>query len=165
MKRKHNWFKAIWTLEERDKNGNLVCSEKIRNHLADEGEYSFLQTYFQGVDIPSTFYLRLCEGNLTESSTLATVSGEPSGNGYESKSLSVGITDFPTLAQVSGDWTISSKQVVYTASGGSIGPFDTAYLATTSDDTGKLVCYFSLARERTLSDGATFTLSTKITMQ
>jgi len=165
MKRKHNWFKAIWTLEAKDKNGNVLWTEEGRNHLADEGEYSFLQTYFQGVDVNSTFYIRLCEGNLTESSTLATVSGEPSGSGYEAKELSVGITDFPTLEQVSGDWSVVTKQVVWTASGGSIGPFDNAYLATTSDNTGKLICYFTLTRERTLSDGATFTLSARITMQ
>ena len=163
--RKHKWFKAIWTLEAKDRDGKFLWKDGGRNHLADEGEYSFLQTYFRGVDVPNLFYLRLCGENLSESSTLATIAGEPSGSGYAPIALTVGITDFPTLEQISGDWSVVSKQVIWTASGGSIGPFNTAYLATTSDNTGKLICYFSLARERTLSDGATFTLSIRITMQ
>jgi hypothetical protein len=78
------------------------------------------------------------------------------GNGYTSG----GSTTTITLAEVTGTTTVSGTQVVFTASGGSIGPFRyvVLYNDTTSSPSKPLVAWWDYGSSITLADGETFTV-------
>jgi hypothetical protein len=78
------------------------------------------------------------------------------GNGYTSGGSITTIT----LAEVTGTTTVSGTQVVFTASGGSIGPFRyvVLYNDTTSSPNKPLVAWWDYGSSITLADGETFTV-------
>ena len=78
------------------------------------------------------------------------------GNGYTSG----GSTTTITLAEVTGTTTVSGTQVVFTASGGSIGPFRyvVLYNDTTTTPSKPLVAWWDYGSSITLADGETFTV-------
>jgi hypothetical protein len=78
------------------------------------------------------------------------------GNGYTSG----GSTTTITLAEVTGTTTVSGTQVVFTASGGSIGPFRyvVLYNDTTTSPSKPLVAWWDYGSSLTLADGETFTV-------
>jgi len=78
------------------------------------------------------------------------------GNGYTSG----GSTTTITLAEVTGTTTVSGTQVVFTAAGGSIGPFRyvVLYNDTTSSPSKPLVAWWDYGSSITLADGETFTV-------
>lgn len=78
------------------------------------------------------------------------------GNGYTSG----GSTTTITLAEVTGTTTVSGTQVVFTASGGSIGPFRyvVLYNDTTATPNKPLVAWWDYGSSLTLADGETFTV-------
>lgn len=102
---------------------------------------------------PQQFYVRLCNDTLLETETLSSVVGEPVGNGYLPQLLERSIVGYPTKEIITGDYRLTSKVLTFGAVGGAIGPVSTAYLATTIDNTGKLICYRALAMTRTILDG------------
>jgi hypothetical protein len=80
------------------------------------------------------------------------------GNGYTKKGAAVTVT---TSAQSAGTYTLAANQVVFTASGGTIGPLRYAVLysdtsGTTS--TRSVVSWWDYASSVTLNDGDTFTV-------
>lgn len=162
---KHKWYVGIWEITHFDKNGKVKHHEEIRNSLANEGESIMLDSFFRGLNSPTTFFIRLCHDSLDEADTLLTVQNEPVGNGYAPIELERSTTGFPTLELHDGDYRLVSKQVTFTASGGDIGPVNTAYLATTSDNSGKLVCFAGLSVERTVLDGEYMLMRYRITLQ
>lgn len=78
------------------------------------------------------------------------------GNGYTSG----GSTTTITLAEVTGTTTVSGTQVVFTAAGGSIGPFRyvVLYNDTTTSPSKPLVAWWDYGSSLTLADGETFTI-------
>ena len=158
--------KQIWHFIHRDKDGQVIWEDRIENALADEGERDILGVYYRAETAPTEFYIGLVNGAPSESTTLSTLSGEPSGNGYSRQLVERSSVGFPTVQQdVNGDWQVVSKTVTFAASGGSIGPVDHAFLATTSDNTGKFVAYVALSQSRTLADGETLDVTLTITQQ
>lgn len=90
-------------------------------------------------------------------SALADITQISSGNGYTSG----GSTTTITLSETTGTTTVSGTQVVFTASGGSIGPFRyvVLYNDTTSTPVNKpLVAWWDYGSSITLADGETFTV-------
>jgi hypothetical protein len=87
---------------------------------------------------------------------LADITQISAGNGYTSG----GSTTTITLAEVTGTTTVSGTQVVFTASGGSIGPFRyvVLYNDTTSSPNKPLVAWWDYGSSITLADGETFTV-------
>ena len=80
-----------------------------------------------------------------------------SGNGYTAGGTATTIS----LAEVTGTTTVSGTQVVFTASGGSIGPFRyvVLYNDTTSTPVNKpLVGWWDYGSSITLTDTETFTV-------
>lgn len=142
-----------WQFEIIGADGKLKETWSMFNALADEGEQNILDLYFRAQNTPSGFYLRLFNDTPVETDTLSDLTGEPSGNGYSAQALARNTTDFPTLALDSGDYKVTSKTVTFTASGGTIGAVTYAVLATTSNNTGKLVAYVALSGSRTLLAG------------
>jgi hypothetical protein len=87
---------------------------------------------------------------------LANITQIGAGNGYTSG----GSTTTITLAEVTGTTTVSGTQVVFTASGGSIGPFRyvVLYNDTTTSPSKPLVAWWDYGSSITLADGETFTV-------
>lgn len=126
--------------------------------LFDEGEQMMLDVFLRNGTAPSNFYLGLCNvsggvANMAETLTLSTLSGEASGGGYSRQLIERSNTGWPTLALNSGDYMATASVETFTASGGTIGPVNVAFLATTSDNTGKLITAVDLSTARTLQDG------------
>lgn len=164
--KKHNFWLGIWDFEVKDKDGNLVEKWSQQNDLADEGENLMLDAFFRGQNNPSGgFYIRLFNDTPVETDGLADLTGEPSGNGYSAEALAQDTTDFPTLELDSGDWRVVSKTVTFTADGGAIGPVTYGVLATSSDNTGKLVAYVPLSVSRTLADGESLAVTITIKLR
>lgn len=151
---KHKFYKSFWTIKH-IRNGKEIWSIKKQNSLADEGEESILESFFRGNAsfTPAIFYVRLCNDTIVETDTLASILNEPSGNGYSTPSVERSTVGFPTKDTFGGNARITSKEVIFTASGGDIGPVTNLYLATTSNNTGKLIAFLALPLSRLILDG------------
>lgn len=81
------------------------------------------------------------------------------GHGYTAGGTSIGAPT--TASQSGGTFTLAAAQVVYTASGGTIGPFE--YIVLFNDSTGTSatrppVAWWDYGMALTLNDGETFTV-------
>lgn len=136
-----------------------------KNGLVLEGAKCFLETifrdrasnYFGDTD----FFIGMYNGTVSSSTVLATVPGEPSGNGYSRQRIERSVVGWPTLEINEGNWRIVSKEVTLTASGGNIGPVQGAFLGTSEDNTGTLISYLAFGVERTILSGDTITMQIK----
>lgn len=164
MIKKHEWYDCRWQINFYSK-GELVYSENIRNALVDEGERALLLQFFRSEEAPSTFYARLCNDSLLETDALSDIQNEPSGNGYSAQEIQRSSIGWPTIELDSGDYRLVSKTVTFTASGGNIGPINTLYLATTSDNTGKLIAFVNLSMTRTILNADSATAQIRIKLQ
>jgi len=81
-----------------------------------------------------------------------------SGNGYTAGGSAVTVT---TSAESSGTYTLAANQVVFTASGGTIGPFRYAVLYddTPTSPADPLIGWWDYGSSITLADGETFTVT------
>ena len=152
--KKHGFYQSIWNIKYISK-GKTIWSIEKQNALADQGEETILETVFRknSTYTPSAYYVRLCNSNLIETDVLIGISNEPSGNGYSPQLIEASTTGFPTKDTFEGDYRLISKEVVFTASGGDIGPVSTMYLSTTNDNSGKLFAFLSLPMIRTILNG------------
>jgi hypothetical protein len=141
----------------------------VPNALANEGETSILDVYFRGAAAPAGYFLRLYNTTPVLTSTLASLSTfEPAtANGYNPASQALGrnSTDWPTLALATSHFEVTSKTLTITAAGGTIGPVTYAAIATTSDNTGKLISYAALSATRTLNSGDSLQMTYKVRLQ
>lgn len=63
-----------------------------------------------------------------------------------------------TYSETGGTGTVAAVDVVFTASGGTIGPFRYAVVYNDTHSTDGLVCYWDYGSSITLNDGETFTV-------
>lgn len=113
-----------------------------------------LDVFLRGGTAPSTFYLRLYNTTPTKTSTLSGISAyEPSTFAYAPQEIPKNNTGWPTLVLDSGDEMATSEEVTFVATGGSWGPVTYAVLATSSDNSGKLIAFAALSQSRTLTNG------------
>lgn len=130
------------------------------NSLADEGESDMLDVYFRNQTAPTNFYARLYNDTPVDTDTLATLTGEASGNGYGALTFARGTGDWGAPALDSGDHQITSGTKQFSASGGSWGPVTYAVLASAATGTaGLLINYAPLSQSRTLADGDSLDLT------
>lgn len=76
------------------------------------------------------------------------------GNGYTAGGTATTIS----VAEVTGTTTVSGTQVVFTASGGSIGPFQYVVFYNDSTASDDLISWWDYGSALTLNDGETFTV-------
>lgn len=133
------------------------------NFLADEGEQSILDTYFRAATAPTGFYFRLFNDTPIETDTLADLTGEVTGTGYAAIAVARNNTDFPTLALVGGDYKITTATKTFTATG-TWTAATYAVLATSSDNSGKLIAARALGATRTLVASDTLALTYSLTL-
>jgi hypothetical protein len=77
------------------------------------------------------------------------------GNGYTAGGAAVTIT---ASSQTSGVYKLVGNDVVFTASGGSIGPFRYAVLFNSTPAAGPLIGWWDYGSALTLADGSTLTV-------
>lgn len=166
----HAGWKGIFEFKHYDAAGNLIWFEEKENNLADEGEYAFLDVVLRAGTAPIQFYVRLSDSttpcSIAETDTLTLASaGEPTINGYAAQLIERTTVGWPTLALDTGDYRASSTTETFTASGGSWGPVYCAFLATTSDNLGKLISYVALSTGRTLAAGESLQVTYRVKLQ
>lgn len=151
--KKHLFWCDSWEVVYRNKNGRILWREIIGNSLADEGEELAGDVFLRGSAL-TTFFLGLCDDTPGETTTLASLSEEPSGNGYARKEIERSATGWPTKVLDAGDWKYTSKIVTFVADGGSIGPVKTMFLTNVETSTsGKFIAWAALSMSRTIADG------------
>jgi hypothetical protein len=151
----HPWYEGIWHFRH-ERKGKIIWEADVHNTLVNEGERDVLDVYFRNsAAAPTSFFARLCRDTIFETSVLTTIVNEPSGNNYSPIEIERSAMGFPTIELDAGDWRVVSKEIGWTALGGSIGPVNTCFLATSLDNTGKLIAFLNLPLERTILDGDT----------
>jgi hypothetical protein len=147
-----------------DRAGNVLWQDVVNNALADEGEQYFLGTALADTSQPANFYIRLYNDTPAETDTLGDLTGEPSTYGYAAQAIPSTTTGW-AIALVSGDYKATSTEETFVASGGSWGPVTYAVLATSSDNSGKLIAYGALSVSRTLASGDSLLVVYTVTLQ
>lgn len=71
-----------------------------------------------------------------------------------------GTASATTVSRAGGTTTVDAANVVFTAAGGSIGPFRYAVLYNDTHASDALVCYWDYGSNVTITDGNTFTVDT-----
>jgi len=135
---------------------NEYCTEGLQHAL--EVAYSEEQS------VPANYYIGLCEDvSVAEDADLAGLT-ELSGNGYAREAVASDNTDFISAATGTNDRKQTTKVVTFTASGGAWNGAVHAFLATTIDDSGKLVAVAALSVTRTLQVGDSLQVSIVLTL-
>ena len=120
----------------------------------------FSEQLVNGVQNFTSDTYKVCLSNsapVATNTALANITQISAGNGYTSGGTATTIT----VAESSGTTTVSGTQVVFTASGGSIGPFRyvVLYNDTTATPVNKpLVGWWDYGSAVTLADTETFTV-------
>jgi len=156
-------YDSIWTIKH-IRNGEVIWEDEGPNAVSQEGEEALLESFFRADTSyePAQFYVRLCNSTPTVISTLSTIANEPSTNGYAPQLVERSTVGFPTKEIDLGAYRIVSKTISFSAVGGNIGPVTNAYLATTSDNTGKFIAFRALSMTRTILDTDTMTIQFRI---
>lgn len=155
-----NWnFKHI-------RSGRVIWGDSINNLLTTEGNKAATDSLFRNNNTPyfpfTDWYVGLYRGSISKATTLATIPGEPSGNGYSRIIIERSNVGWPTIElDDDGDWRVVSKEVTLTASGGSIGPIDGGFLGTSSDNTGTLFGVVAASVQRTILAGDSLIIQIK----
>lgn len=136
----------------------------------NKGKYKALGWSFRGVTIPTNFYARLCTSatapnvDINIASELTQVSA---GTGYTAggMSLAKNATDWDVWTEddTADDAFIQLKDLVWTASGGTLPATDSARWAVLTDDNAtdgsrEIYAWWDLVSDRQVSDGQTLTL-------
>ena len=133
------------------------------NALADEGEKDILDVYFDDVAVRTNTYFRLYNDTPVETDTLATLTGEVSGTGYDGIAVARG-TDWSDPSLDSGDMQTTSTTKQFSA-GGTWTAATQLILATVQNGTAGLhLAWSALSATRTLTNGDTLdvTLAVKL---
>ena len=161
--KKYNW-NGIWTVKH-IRNGEVIWEDVGKNSLVQEGEEAMLETFFRNATsyAPTQFYVRLCNSVPNIASTLGSIIGEANTGSYAPKLLERSSIGFPTKdITTGGNYRLTSKVITFTAAGGTIGPVTNAYLATSSDNNGKLIAFRALSMARTILNGDSMTIQMQI---
>ena len=120
--------------------------------------YSFVEAVAEKVHNlgADTLKIMLTNSAPSQSNTVkANLTDISAGNGYTAGGTAVTITG---SSQTTGTYTLAGNDVVFTASGGSIGPFRYAVLYNDTATNDELIGYWDYASSLTLSSGETFTV-------
>jgi len=159
-------WECVWNIKH-VRNGNVIWKLEDHNLLVKEGGKAIVDTLIRdraSLYFPETdFYVGMYRGSISRSTTLATIPGEPTSNGYARQLCERSVIGFPTLEVDEDDyWRVVSREMTITASGGSIGPIDGAFLCTSSDATGSLIGTVASGVQRTVLAGDSLIIQLKI---
>lgn len=119
---------------------------------------AFSEQLIRGIHDVDGHVFKVYLTNATPSASLDAVKADlaeiAAGFGYSAG----GGTTTITVSEAAGTTTVQGTQVVFTASGGSIGPFQYAVLYNESTVSDNLVAWFDYGAALTLLDGETLTV-------
>jgi len=140
--------------------------------LTNKGRYKLLGWAFRSVTIPTNFYLALCSNDTpptVDTNTMADVSEIAAGSGYTAGGVSLdpNATDFDVFSQDNTNdlGLIQIRDVVYTASGGSIPDSGNgARWGVLTDDAvtvseREVFAFFDLVDDLSVTDGEAITIA------
>jgi hypothetical protein len=127
-----------------------------------EGLQFMLEVSFsEEQSVPANFYIGLAtDASLAEDASLGDQT-EVSGTGYARQAVASDNVDFTSASTGTNDRKITTKTVTFTAGGTWTGA-NTVFLATTINDTGKLIASAPLSETRTLVVDDTLTVAMQI---
>lgn len=130
--------------------------------LHTEGLQYLLEVGFtEEQSVPANFYIGLAtDASLAEDASLGDQT-EVSGTGYARQTVASDNVDITSATTGTADRKVTTKEVTFTA-GGVWSGAKTVFLATSADDSGKLIASVALGETRTLNNGDTLTLSIEI---
>ena len=117
---------AFYEIFEKTPGGLLIPVEIVPNTIPDEGQEHLLKMAFQDV-AQTALYMLLHTASLTEVSTMTSITGEPSTNGYARATITRDATDWTIAKNISADHT-------GTATAGAAGSITLAAGASAVDD-------------------------------
>jgi len=112
---------------------------------------------------PANFYLGLAtDESLDEDAGLADV-GEVTGTGYARVTIASAAAAWTSAGAGTADWKVTAADAcVFTATGNDWDDAKMWFLATTSDDTGKLIASGALSETRSLVSGDSLSVTPTI---
>lgn len=139
--------------------------------VTNRGKYALLEVFFRAGSVPTTLYVPLftsATAPTADTNTVGDLTQIATGNGYSDGgiSLSRNSTDFDVLTEDDANdrALVQAKDLVWTASGGSLPASGggARYAGITTDEgtvaNRRVVSYFDLVSDRTVSSGQTLTL-------
>ena len=146
-------------------NGQLKWEDAFHNALVDGGEQNILDVYLRNATAPTNFYIGLTNmAGIVESTTLDSLTDEPSGNGYTRVQVTRNNVGWPSLALDSGDYMATSRVITFEATGTWI-TVDKIFMATSNDNTGVLISFGALSVPRSLIINDVLDITYKIKLQ
>ena len=149
---------------------NLQTGEEqiIPNTIVGEGAEAFFATLFNTTAL-GTFYMGLCNQVPDNSDVLLDITTEPTigVNGYARGVLARNGVDWPVISSQNGETFVTSKAIVFTASGGAFdAPFTRLFISSVATGfVGTLFSYSAaLASEITLADGVSYSAQYRMFM-
>lgn len=132
----------------------------MATELNTEGLQYLLEVAFtEEQSVLENFYIGLAEDvGIAEDANLAGLT-ELSGNNYSRQTVASNNTDLTSAGVGTNDRKVTTKTVTFTASGGAWNGAKSCFLATTVDDSGKLIASADLSATRTLQDGDSLQVS------
>ena len=135
--------------------------------FTSDGLQWILESYFRGRALPSSLYVGLAQtdpATLTGASVLSAVTGanEVTGTGYARVNVTLDATGFPTSqTHTSTGWQLIEKACVFGPTGGATDwtGAKSFFVASSSDNSGKLIAWGGLAATRTLVGSDTETVT------
>jgi hypothetical protein len=157
---------GIAEIIHRSASGEILSREFAYNDTTavNGGEQALLECFFCGSDAsnayePSTFQVGLFYGTMSRTTVLSGITAsEPSGNGYARASLARSATAWPTRALDGGYFQVVSTTFTFSASGGSVGPFNTVCLIATINSVQRLIAFYDIT-ERSIAAGETIDMT------
>ena len=132
--------------------------------VVEEGLEYILETAFTEVQsVPASFYIGLCEDEVLETDGLGDLTELAVANGYARQTVDSDNVDFTEASAGTNDRKVTTATVTFTATGTWNGALY-AFMGTTNDDSGKLICGAALSVERFLVNGDTLQVSFVITL-
>lgn len=130
--------------------------------LHTEGLQYLLEVAFsEEQSVPANFYIGLAtDVSLDEDASLSDIT-EVSGTGYARQTVASNNTDITSGSVGTNDRKATTKTVTFTA-GGTWTAAKTVFLATTNDDSGKLIASAPLSQTRILNNEDTLDLAMAI---
>jgi len=134
--------------------------------LHTEGIQFLLEVAFtEEQSTPANFYIGLGEdASLAEDAGLAAVTELAVANNYARIAVASDSTDFTSAAAGAADYKVTTKEVTFTCTGAAWNEANVAFLASTVDDSGKLIASMPLTVGRTLQPTETLKITMIITI-
>lgn len=161
---KHKGY-GHFAIQHVDKYGSVLYEEPFQhNSLAHQGEEIMLDVFFRGAASPTKFMMALANGTVNDDTTGTTLPSEPSGNGYSRIELPRSNAGFVKLEKNStnNNFVITTKDCTFTATGGNIGPVNTAIILAEHSGVTKLIAYRELSQTRMMNDGESLVVTYKL---